>query len=350
MANIVQVDDAQIARNRGVRTICFFATPAIFAFLGGLLVSYLAETFVGLNGVDLIGLVIGAGAGLIGFLSIKHYFVVQNDTTGLLVTINQLQTLFQGGDKKSAFVVYGPGTHFSLPWEARFARNNIPVTETTEEFDFTGICIDGTLTGKGSFRLRPDFENPINYLSGVGAVAGDLKDLIIGFINRWLAKKTMQQALDQQDELYQALHHEFIKDAAKTPFEDRFGIRLGDITVSQLLMSTETQRTRGALNEARVIAQGTAILLGYDTPEEMQSALTARAITQDDIDRARRDFRIISGNMDGATVNRFEVDIKGLTPEAASALSAFLNNPEARAVARNIGKGKGQQPTKGNRK
>lgn len=352
MSNIVQFDDSQLTRNRGIRLGTFLGTPVVLSALSGLLVGYLASTFLNVeNGPTFgtIGFVIGSAMGFIGFLAIKPYFLVQNDTTGMLVTINQLQTLFQGDEKKPAFVFYGPGTHFSLPWEVRYAKNNIPVVETSEEFTFTAICTDGTLTGKGSFRLRPDFENPIAYLSGVGAVAGDLKDLIIAFINSWLAKKSMQQALDEQGDLKRDLHEEFVKDGKKTGFEERFGVRLGDATVSELLMSGEAQRTRSALNEASVISQGTAILLGFKSVDEMQAALSAKRINQDDVDRARRDFRIISGNMDGATVNRFEVDIKGLTPEVAGALATLFSNPEARAIAKNIGKGT-NQPPKGKRK
>lgn len=348
MANIIQANDTLINRNRTGRRLVFFGTPVVLSLFSGILISFLANTFIGVKGVGFIGFIVGAAAGIISFLAIMHNFVVKNDTTGMLVTIDQLRTLFQKTGM-GAFVFYGPGTHFSYPWETRSAKNNIPVTETSEEFEFTAICRDGTLTGKGSFRLRPDFENPINYLSGVGAVAGDLKDLIIGFINRWLARKTMQEALDEQDSLARAVHEEFVKDDKKSSFELRFGILLGDATVSQLLMSAETQRTRGAINEASVIAQGTAILLGYNTVEDLQSALNNKAITQDDIDRARREFRIISGNMDGASINRYEVDIKGLSPEVASALAAVLNNPAARALVGNTGKSASGKSTKGSR-
>jgi hypothetical protein len=350
MANITQANDNLLTRNRAGRTLVFFGTPVALALLGGALVSFLAHTFIGVTGITYIGVIVGVACGLISFLAIKHLFVVQNDTTGLLVTLDQVKSLFRGKSSESVNVFYGPGTHFAYPWEARFARNNIPVTETTEEFEFTAICLDGTLTGKGSFRLRPDFENPINYLSGVGAVAGDLKDLIIAFINAWLAKKTMQQGLDEQDKLYEALHEEFIRKDEKTPFEVRFGVQLGDVTVSQLLMSDEAQRTRGALNEASMIVTGTAVLLGYKTVEDMQTALADGKTDQDDIERARRDFRIISGNMEGATVNRYEVDIKGITPEVAGALAAVLNNPAARALAGNTGRNTGGKSRKGTQK
>jgi hypothetical protein len=121
----------------------------------------------------------------------------------------------------------------------------------------------------------------------------------------------------------------------------RFGVRLGDVTVSELLMSDEVQRTRGALNEGRVIAEGMAILLGYKNVAGMQRALNSRKISQDDVDRARREFRIISGNMDGAKVNRYEIDIKGLSPEVAAAISSAMNNQAIVKAVKGTGGKKG---------
>ncbi len=341
MASIIQADDRQIPRNRTARAAVFFGTPALLAVLGGLIGGSLLWVFIS-GSMFLPGFVAGAVAGVVAFLAMKHIFVVQNDTTGLLVTIDQLKSLLGA---EGVNVVYGPGTHFSFPWERRSEKNNIPVVEVAEDFKFTAICKDGTITGTGSFRLRPDFENPIAYLSGVGAVGQDLRDLVIAFITDWHASRTMQEATDQKGELNTALHDKFVG-GDRTPFEERFGVRLGDITVGENLMSAEVQRTRGALNEARVISEGTAILLGYKTVEEMQAAVNAKSISQDDVDRARRDFRIISGNMDGATVSRFEVDIKGLTPEVASALASFLQTPAAAAAVKGLGGGK-SAPKKG---
>lgn len=347
MATIVQVNDSLINRNRPFRTMVFFLSPVLLVTLGGLLFGALALIFLGKGPFFAIGSVIGAVAGFIAFLASKHLFVVENDTTGLLVTLDQLKSLF---GMKNVNVVYGPGTHFSYPWEVRFAKNNIPVTEAAEEFNITAICADGTLTGPVSFRLRPDFTNPINYLSGVGAVAGDFKDLIVSFITEWLATKTTKEALEGKAELNKALHDKFVGND-RTPFEERFGILVSDVTVGALLMSDDAQKTRTAINEARVIAEGTAILLGYETAELMKQALSAKVITQADVDHARREFRIISGNMDNAEVKRFEVDIAGLSPEIASAVTAFLSNPATRSIMSNMqGSNKqagNKQPRKG---
>lgn len=345
MATIIQADDKLLPRNRGPRNILFFLTPIILIAFGGLLAGSLAKVFLGDGPYFSIGFMAGALGGFIGFLAIKHIFVVVNNTTGLLVTLDQFRSIL---GKEDVNVLYGPGTHFSFPWEARFPENNIPVKEEAEAFSFQVICKDGTMTVPVSFRLRPDFQNPISYLSGVGAVAGDFKDLVITSVSKKLSKLTMQEALDMHEEINDELAEEFVGDN-KTPFELRFGILTGDVTVGNMLMSDEAQRTRGGLNEASMVAQGTAILLGFKTVSAMMKALQSRAITQADIDRGRREFRIISGNMDGAEVKRYEVDVTGLSPEIASAVSAFLTNPAALSILAG-GQGGKQPPKKGTTK
>jgi regulator of protease activity HflC (stomatin/prohibitin superfamily) len=333
----MQANDT-FARNRVLRAATFFSTAAGLITAGGELGSYLANSFIPLIGIGKIGLVIGAAAGFIAFMAMKHLFLITNNTTGMFVTLDQLQSLF-GNDPH---VFYEPGTHFCFPWEARFEQNNVSVEEVAEEFVFTAICKDGTLTGKGSFRLRPDFENPLAYLSGVAAVGKDLQDLVITKITDHLAQLTMEEAVREKDALNKLLKISFVEgNKPQTDFEMRFGVRLGDVTVSELLMSDEVQRTRGALNEGRVIAEGTAILLGYKNVAGMQRALNSRKISQDDVDRARREFRIISGNMDGAKVNRYEIDIKGLSPEVAAAISSAMNNQAIVKAVKGTGGKKG---------
>ena len=339
--NIIQGDDSAIKRNRGRRFAVFIMSAVALTGLGALLAGYLAQTFLGAGPFYWIGFVLGALLGFVSFLAIKHLFVVKNDTIGALVNLDQLQS-FLGN--KDVHVVYGPGSHFAYPWEARFAENNIPLKEVAEEFTFPVVCKDGTLTVFASFRIRPDFNNLLAYLSGVGAAAQDFKALQIAFITKKLTAKTMQVAKDEQGQLNDELVIEFV--SGHTPFEERFGVQTGDVTVSNMLMSDEAQRTRSGLNEAAAIAQGTAVLLGFETVQQMKRALATGKITQADIDRGRREFRIISGNMDNSQVNRYEVDITGLTPEVAAALSSFLNTPAGRAFAAGKQGGK-QQPKKG---
>lgn len=324
---VIQGDDSVLERSRIGRAIVFFLTPVILSSLGALLAGFLVETFLGEGPFYKVGLVIGALGGFVGFLSIKHMFVVENNTIGALVTLDQFKSLL---GIKDVHVYYGPGTHFAYPWEARFAENNIPLKEVAEDFTFPVICTDGTLTVNASFRIRPDFNNLLPYLSGVGAAAQDFKALQIAFIAKKLQTKTMLQAKIEQEALNEELEVEFVTN--NTKFEKRFGVQTGDVTVSNMLMSDEAQRTLSGLNEAKVVAQGTARLLGYETVEAMQIALKEGVISQADINLARREFRIISGNMENAQVNRYEIDITGLSPEIAEAVTALLSSPAGRAA------------------
>lgn len=342
---IIQANDTLIPRERALRTLVFFGSATSFVVIGALLAGTLAYIFIGGGAFFSIGAVIGAVAGFIGFLAIKHLFVIQNNTITAFVTLDRLKSLL---GKPDVNVIYGPGTHFSYPWEERFPENNIPLKEVAEEFNFMVVCKDGTLTVFASFRIRPDFSNLLPYLSGVGAAAQDFKALQIKFITQRLTQQTMQEAKDNIQGLNRDLEEEFVG-MGQTPFELRFGVQTGDVTVSNMLMSDEAQRTRSALNEAAVVSEGTAILLGYKTIALMNRALKNSKVTQADIDRARREFRIISGNMDGAEVKRYEVDITGLTPEIASALSSLLNSPAARAFMPGTKGGK-PQPQKGAQK
>ncbi len=329
MATVTQADDVTIERKRFRRSVVFFATPALLALVLGSLFGYLAVTFIGDERFYEIGFTVGAIAGLVSFLAMKHNFVVQNDTTGLLVTLDQLQSLLG----KKPHVVYGPGTHFSYPWEARFAKNNIPVEEVAEDFSFTAICVDGTISGTGSFRLRPDVNNPINYLSGVAAVSKDFADLLKAFITDWFADKSLQQAVSLKHELNRDLKNHFAGNGVME-FEERFGIQVGDITVGELKLSAEVEEARNAINEAAIISQGTAIMLGYDTVAKMQNAVTRGKITQAEVEAAQRRFMVVSGQIKDASTTRFEIDIKGLSPEAAAALTAFMQNPANAQIIR----------------
>ncbi len=332
MEQNLQADDRLITRDRVGRWVVFLASWVLAAVLGGLVGFVLIDTFISqLPSGGILGMVAGTGAGILGLLSVKHQYVVSNDTTGVLVTTDALRSLL---GKPDVNVVYGPGTHISYPWEIRYAENNIPVKEVAEEFTFTAMCEDGDVTGSGSFRIRPDYQKPVNYLSGVAAAASDLRDLVIAEITSHLADKSISQSSKNMEELNEVLKDKFVgnKNKPVTDFEERFGLRVGDVTVGVILPSVEVRRTRSALNEARVVAEGAAILLGMDEAE-VKEALRTGALKAADVDKARRDFRVISGNMDGTEVKRWEIDISGADPEAMKAIAALLGRTPPEVLA-----------------
>lgn len=326
----LQADDVSIVRNRKGRWVVFGLSWVLAALAGGLVGFVLIDTFISqLPSGGLIGFVAGIGAGLLGMLSIKHLFVVSNDTTGVLVTTDALRSLLK---KPDVNVIYGPGTHISFPWEIRYAQNNIPVKEVAEDFTFTAMCLDGDVTGNGSFRIRPDYQNPVSYLSGVAAAATDLRDLVIAQITNYLADKSISESNKNMEELNVLLKAIFVGNGV-TDFEARFGLRVGDVTVGVILPSVEVRRTRSALNEARVVAEGAAILLGM-TEAEIKDGLSSGKLKPADVDKARRDFRVISGNMDGTEVKRWEIDISGADPEAMKAIASLLGRTPPEVLAK----------------
>lgn len=333
----VKADDKLVERNRRGRSLVFFGS-AISAPILGMIVGFaLAMIFLNFPGSAAVGMILGGLGGLILFLTIKHRFIVQNDTTGALVTLDAFRSLFNMGNVD---VIYGPGTHFAYPWEQRFERNNIPVIEATNEFKFPVKCNDGILTGEGSFRLRPDFRNPIAFLSGVGSVAGDLEDLIITEAVAFYKGKSINDATSSQAELNQVLNEKFAHGAEKTPFEDRFGVQVGDVTIRTVLPSEELQRTLSGKAEAEMVFEGTAILLGMNK-EELRRAVKDNTIDPAKVERARREFRIISGNMDNSEVKRWEIDVTGIDPKIAEAATAFLSRVPPETLKSFVAKGQG---------
>jgi hypothetical protein len=72
------------------------------------------------------------------------------------------------------------------------------------------------------------------------------------------------------------------------------------------------------------VFEGTAILLGM-SKEELRDAVKNNKIDPAKVERARREFRIVSGNMDNSEVKRWEIDVTGIDPKIAEAMAAFLN-------------------------
>ncbi len=286
---------------------------------------------------------LGLSAGILVY-SIGKWFIIRNPTIGMFVTQDTLATL-RGVQNPNVF--YGPGTHVSFPWERRLGENNISLEEASNDFDFTIQCKDGTIKGKGSFRLRPDQNNPVTFLGSVSGVANDITDLIIGEIAEQFKDKTVREALNLYKDLNNILDKKFRK--KKHPIEKRCGIRISDVTVRELLPSEDMQKTMSAIGEAEAIASGTLIILGL-TKDELKAEITAGRMTQADVNLARDRFLSISGNLEGMQINRTEIDLSlhGLDPEAAKAIAAILRTPEGRALASRVtGQAKGKPKPKG---
>lgn len=357
-------NDKYITRNRVGRVAVFAlyttSVPAICAVLGW----KVAEDWFSFG-------IAGGFAGLAASIPILSLtldrFFISVEMVSAFVTIDLLRTLLWGRGREipdpetfdeeseeekdrdlKSFPVYGPGRHFSFPWEERNQANNISLKEVSADIKFPVLLSDGTITLEGSYRIRPDFQNLIPFLSGVASTAEELEEIIASYAVEILSPKTVDEALGSVSQLNKLLNRKFGLKTDASPegeegtapasaeegdlkpddkvsdFERRFGVYVGDITIAKILPSDEVQRTRGSITEARAIAEGTAILLGYKNGNALARARAKSKVTDEQISRARDRFLSISGNLQGMEVKRNEVDVNitGLDPETVMALGA----------------------------
>ena len=342
-------NDKDISRNRAGRNVVLLGSIALLPIAGALAGSFVVNAFTQMlednNLLVTLGDVVGFGAGAIGFMALKHRFFVTNSSTGILLTTDALKAVLGGSD---IFVAYGPGGPFvSYPWENRSAENNISIKTATNTFSFTIVCQDGTVFGEGSYRLRPDHENPRLFQTGAAAVADDLKDLILGFLISQIGPLKIAAVLKGIAAMNAKLKQEFEGDGSKTEFELKHGVFVVDVTLSKLLPSVEVQRTMSGMTEAGFIAAGTRILLGFKAQTKLEAAMAAGKITRADYNHARDRFLSISGNMEGVSVTRYEIDLNasGIEKDTAETLANLLKNTPPQVLA-----GIAAQTNKGSKK
>lgn len=287
-----------------------------------------------------------AGLGLAAAM-VNEHFIIRNDTTGMFVTIDQLRS-FLGSAQIHWY--YGPGTHLCFPWERRIAENNISLKEATENLEFSLQLSNGTLKLSGSFRLSPDLNNPVRLLRGAAVVAKDIEDRVVAKAAEHFDGKSLMEAMSDRKGLNEKLN----ENGTYSDFNDRFGVTISDVTISQLLPSEEVQRTISARTEAEAIANGTALLLGFSNKEEMNEAMQSKVVSAEDISRARDRFLAVSGNMEGMNLDRKEISISlaGLDPAVIQGLTQLLQMPGAQAAvaAYATQAGKNQQSGSGGNK
>jgi SPFH domain / Band 7 family len=349
MTNVTIPLDSDINeyRNRHLRLMVLLGFYGLTLILSIIFTTVMgAQFFPGNSLVFKVCFVFGLAAGVgICIPTTEKLFLIRNPTTGMFITQDTLASLTGIGDVN---IAYGPGTHLSFPWERRLEGNNISLEEAANAFDFTVQCSDGILQGSGSFRLRPDQSKPVTFLSSVSAVADDITDLIIQEILAKISGLTVKETLLGLKTLNVHLDQEFR--GRKTEIEERCGVHISDVTVSKLLPTAELQRTLSAISEAEAIAQGVSIILGMDQAT-MRESVKNGTLSQEDINRARRDFLSVSGNLDGMEIKRqeFDLNIRGLDGDAIKAITELAKIPAIQAAAAGFAarKSGGSNKTKG---
>lgn len=344
IATSFSVDDDSRKRNR--RNF-YLASWVLFPAVTVTASFSMAYTVTGNYNYAMIAGILGLGTGLWLRSNIEPLFRINNPTTGIFLTLDPLKSLF---NKPDIITKYGPGPGYCYPWEQRQAINNISLNEASNDFKFSVLCTDGFLFGSGSYRIRAEKTDPIIFQAGVASVADDLRDLVITIAVQQLATKKVRTAVKQLEGLNKKLAETFAG-TGQTNFEKRHGVRVGDVTVSQLKPSDDVQKTMSGLTEADAINLGTAIILGYKNMEAVNKAVNEGRLQQADVKDARDRFLSVSGNLEGMEIKRHEwvVSAHGIDPRLVEALARAA--PNVGQAARDLGMAaqgmRGEQPRGG---
>ena len=354
--------DDLIQRNRTGRMVILVLWIAFLVFTPPYFGGKIATDWWGPGIWVLFGTFAGVIGSIVVFFASLSRFIVDVDALHAFVTIDQFRTFF--GEKsgiddsydvledrdQKVYVIYGPGLHVSYPWESREEDSNVSLEEASEEFSFEVQCKDGIITGKGSLRMRPDIRRIIPFLSGVASIASDVVDLVKAFIVEELADEEVMDALKKLPELNQEVNKSFglaarvdengnivqstreedrraaeaNKDDRASNFERRFGVNVGDVPIAELLPSQDVRDTLSGLTEAKVIADGAAIILGYQDGKAARKAVTDGEISQQDLNVARDRFMAASKNLAmKLDANEYTFKLEGLDPDLVKALTAL---------------------------
>ncbi len=299
----------------------FLPTLPLIGFVGYFVGSSIAE-FFHFHGFVANALGFSLGVALFAVLAMRTF--IMNDTTMAFLTIDPLRTIF-GSEK--AFVTYGPGFHFCYPWEKRTGGNVVDLTEAAETFPIIAQAMNGVLKGKFAIRLRPNITTLPEFLSGVASVASEIGGLVSAEIIDWVKDKTTGDVLANVRGLNSYLHDKFVQ--GDSPFELRFGVTVGDVTVEELLPDEEVQKTSIVLAESEFIDLALAKHFGYTTIGDLQVAIQAKTVDGNAVEKLHTRLMAMSGNLQGMKLDEttHNINLTGLDkvdPAFGTALGAIL--------------------------
>lgn len=191
-------------------------------------------------------------------------------------------------------VAYGPGWHPCFPWEERNADGNYPLEVITKTFEVSVQTKTAKVTVKGVFEYQVDLTNITTF---IGVAESTIDEGFTAFIETFLVEElagyTAQEALAKVRTLNEILENEFmgvVTDTGDTvtEFERENGIRAVSLVVIKVELPESVQKSRDAIDEAAVLFEAVAVLLGY-TPTELKAKLADHTVTQEQFQQARRE-------------------------------------------------------------
>jgi regulator of protease activity HflC (stomatin/prohibitin superfamily) len=159
----------------------------------------------------------------------------------------------------------------------------------------------------------------------------------------------VKQALGQLKILNDALARYFKHGAQQredaSDFEKRFGVIIGDVTVSELLPSKEVQKAMDGASESAALDEIVMRNLGYPSIEAVHEAVKAGKLTSDQVREATENAMAMTDNLHGLDLKRqtFTLRLQGDT-DLIDAARAIATSPAGPAILGALTKGANQSP------
>lgn len=328
--------DECITRNRKWRKAVAFGSLVAIPVAGTLVGLLLAWWF---ELPPFIGWSFGLAAGGYGAWIAWGNSTVENEATIAFLTLDPLASLFPSLANTcglTTIVAYGPGKHFCFWWEQRSRDNVVSLVETAEPVSILVQTESGELTLTGDIRLRPDLAHLHEFINGVASVASDATGLVGAFVVGKISgnNKKLREALKEIGTINDALREEFQKHktSSVTKFEERFGVTVGDVTISQVLPSDQVREVLGHVTESELMDEMVAKSFGYNNINQLMKAVKKGGPdnpTFAQVNQVRTQKMAGSGNLQGMDLkdHTFNLNLSGLdslTPEIAAAFGTAL--------------------------
>ncbi|HVV39316.1 MAG TPA: hypothetical protein VHD31_03270 [Candidatus Paceibacterota bacterium] len=257
----VERDRASRALDFAISTIVLWGGPIVLLLWWSMLVSPSLAPFA-----ILIGFVIGAFLEYLG--------------TQKLIIYNEEWTAYATNDPFSGDnVAYGPGAHLSHFWEQRNKSGIYSLERITRVFTVDVATTTSKVTATVTYQYAVYLPWLLNF---IGNDISTIESGFIGFLQSFLTEKlagdTAESARKKIRELNTLLAQEFmqVKNLAGTSareFEEKNGILSVSILITGLALPEAVQKTRDAVEEARVLMEVAARMMGKDPEKFMQQVL-----------------------------------------------------------------------------
>lgn len=305
--------DSELTRDRFARALValgtLFVIPAFTAFLAYLVSFIFPIIFPGKSYLfAILGIILGAS-----FVArISPRFLVTNPANLAFVTQNP----FSYSDNQ--YVPYGPGWHFSFPWEQRQTEGNVPLNLITEHISERIPSRTGEVTLDISVQLF--VRNPVAFfIATASSVQLGLRDTV----REWLAKRVAELSADEAVSRSNQLSNEIdevLRGRRSGILLETYGISIVNARIQSIDLSKKMQSARDTQDQAKAIIYSMANVLGYSTAEDMYRDVRAGKLTIKDMRAVREDVLAMAGVLQ-PRVSR--LDLSGIKAKDSTAAAIF---------------------------